>query len=160
MAGAPFGAPFMGDSNGEEDLPAEDLYPEESDVPGPEAAARGPHQQQGQQEALMRRLLEYDPATGTKQWHDYDELTRESTIITVQDCQPYIDRNKEHAKDDDRKKRGIKDGMWHFATVPNGVIEQWLKKGVNLYNKDHAPEVKKLLNSPEWAYLRTTTGRM
>ena len=58
-------------------------------------------------------------------------------------------------------QRGIKNNWWHAASVPNSVILKWKKElGVDIYNKDHLPAVKKLLNDRDWAYLRTGTGRV
>jgi len=108
----------------------------------------------------MRRVLDYDPETGTTTYHEYDHGTRETTIIEVQDAAPYLARNRELANDESRKRKGIKDGMWHFATIPNGVISQWLKEGFDVFNRNQRNELKRRLNSPEWQYLRTTSGRM
>ena len=50
----------------------------------------------------------------------------------------------------------------HVAEIPLGVVEQWMKEGINIYSPD--PDMQKAfrkkLNSPEYAYLRTFPGRI
>jgi len=108
----------------------------------------------------MRRLIDYEPMTGVWTYHDYNHETKETTIETVQDVQPYLERNKKLAADPDYKKNGIKKEWLHAACIPIGVQAKWLsEKGVNLWDKNHWPEIKKLLNDPEWSYLRTSKTR-
>ncbi len=46
-----------------------------------------------------------------------------------------------------------------MAKIPNIVIEKWKAEfGVDVLNKDHWPKVKKLLNDPEYRWLKTTAG--
>jgi len=77
-----------------------------------------------------------------------------------QDVEPYLERNKAIATsgwdgyDDSRDFRKI-------GTVPDVIAYEWLtKRGVNLFNPDHKLAVRKLLNDPEYRYLRTTPGRI
>ena len=89
---------------------------------------------------------------------DYDESTDTTYIGREQDVSLILDANKVLANEPEVTKRGIKDGWWHYATIPNIIIEKWLnEKGVDVYNKDHQKEVFKLLNQPEYRYLKTTT---
>lgn len=69
-----------------------------------------------------------------------------------------LDANKMLQNDDQLTKDGIKNGWWHYAQVPNIIIEKWLNEhGVNFYDKDHQKKIFKLLNQPEYRYLKTTT---
>ena len=117
----------------------------------------------------MKRLLDYDADTGIQTWHDYDHHTKETVIAEVQDVAPVLEANKVARNQgnggakglNEVAQRGIKNNWWHAASVPNSVILKWKKElGVDIYNKDHLPAVKKLLNDREWAYLRTGTGRV
>lgn len=94
--------------------------------------------------------------TGVKTFHEYNELTDEITISTEMDVEPILERNKEQFK------QGKPEGdFWKAATIPNTVIERWIReKGVNVFNKDHWPAVKRLLNDPEWRHLRTGNFRL
>jgi hypothetical protein len=105
----------------------------------------------------MARLLDYDPFTGISQWFDYDWKTKDTHISTVQDVEPILEQNKERQKKPERTKAGVKKDWMHAAHIPLVVQEHWLKKfKVDIMNKHHWPEVRKLLNSPDWAYLRCT----
>ena len=107
------------------------------------------------------RLLDYDPLTGVSTYHDYDPLTDTTTIYTSQDVAPALEWNKALFKEDGASARGKKIGWWHVASIPIGVQEKWLREyGVNIWDKDHLPRVKRLLNDPEWRYLRTAAGRV
>jgi len=77
----------------------------------------------------------------------------------VQDVEPYLDSNKALANDDDFTKQGIKEGMWKYASIPVVVQERWLHE----YGSENWPMrpgneklLFRLLNSPEWKYLKST----
>lgn len=92
----------------------------------------------------------------------YNERTKKRTLyrdngdgtvdyVHQQDVEPYLEYNKAH------KGQGMdrRSDIWHAATIPPIVIVQWLNEGVDIYNPDHADEVKKRLNSSDWAHLRS-----
>ena len=102
--------------------------------------------------------MDYDPLTAITTTFEYDEVTDRTTIGREQDVSIILDANKAITNDESISKQGIKSGWWHYAQVPNIVIEKWLNEhGVNFYNKDHQKAVFKLLNQPEYRYLKTTT---
>ncbi len=116
---------------------------------------------------MAKRLIEYDAETKTQVWHDYDPLTDTTTIAEIQDCAPALDSAKAlrnygqgGAKGlNEYSKAGIKNNLWHVATIPNHVIVEWRQKyHVDVFNKHQAKEVAKLLNNSDYAYLRTGTG--
>ena len=81
-------------------------------------------------------------------------------IETTQDVAPILDKNKALQNMDGYTEHGIKNEMWHFASIPIVVQLQWLKK----YGPEHDPMKRgnekllfSLLNDPEWRYLKTTT---
>ena len=73
-----------------------------------------------------------------------------------QDVDPILDANRAERNE----FRGYKgDGFHKFASIPNVVITKWwVDYGIDAFNPDHAEAVKRLLNDPEWRYLRTTEG--
>lgn len=106
------------------------------------------------------RLLDIDPWTGTKEYVSYDEQTDSLTIRRVQDVQPILDRNKALANDMSHWKNQSKNDelgidMRLVAAIPVIVQEKWLREfGVDVYNKHQWPEVRRLLNSSDWKWLK------
>ena len=100
------------------------------------------------------RTLGWDPATGILERFQYDSLTGETLIHSVQpDCTPELEASKALARAPEHWRQGVKKGMAHYAHVPNGVLLQWRKMGVNISDNK---ELIKMCNKPEWAYLRCT----
>jgi len=108
----------------------------------------------------MKRLLDYDPLTGITQYFHYDETDGKWGIESVQDVEPFLDRNKARQNDENYSKNGIKNDFWHVAHIPNVVIERWLREGIDVYNKDHIKKVRAKLNDPDYRYLKATSGRI
>ena len=105
----------------------------------------------------MRRLIDRNPITGESVWYEFNHAEESATITHEQDVKALLDRNIEAANDDDKTKRGIKNDWWKYASVPNVVQVEWKQKyGVDMFNRDHQKAVFKLLNSPDYAYLRCT----
>ena len=114
---------------------------------------------------MAKRLIDFDPFTGVKIWHDYDPVTDETTIATEQECAPILEANKAIQGVDDYSKKGIQNEWWHVASIPLGLIEKWKKEeGIDVFNSNHDPamwrRVKRKLMDPEYRYLRTGVGRL
>lgn len=100
---------------------------------------------------MNKRLLDYDPATGLKTFHSYDESEDKTYVSYEQDVEPILDRNKQ---DQNHGNHKMGDGFL-AASIPSSIMLKWLVEyGVDVMNKDHAPAVKRLLNSPDWRYLK------
>lgn len=109
----------------------------------------------------MKKLLDYDPLTGVTQYFHHDEMTGKWGIETIQDVDPILDMNKAAQNDESYSRHGIKNEFWHFARVPIVIQEKWLREdGIDIFNKDHWPRVRKKLNDPDYLYLKTTTGKL
>lgn len=107
---------------------------------------------------MSKRVLDYDPLTGITTNFEYNYATDETTISREQDVELILDINKAITNDEDISKKGIKHGWWHYAQVPNIIIEKWRREhGVDFFNKDHQKAWLKLINQPEYRYLKTTT---
>lgn len=82
------------------------------------------------------------------------------TIERVQDVEGILQDNKE-AYDEDQRRNAF--GR-RVASIPNIVIEQWMKEGINIFNMGSDPDVRKKvfmkLNSPDWRHLRTHNSRL
>lgn len=99
----------------------------------------------------MKRLLDYDPQTGVSTIFHGSDDGEAFTIETIQDVTPILDENKAHQNEGFNKSSEL----WHAATIPAVVQLEWLTKyGIDLYNRDHMPAVKRLLNSSDYSHLR------
>jgi hypothetical protein len=107
----------------------------------------------------MKRLLSRDPEYGIAEWFHYDHVTGDVHIETVQDVEPILDNNRAQANDEEFTKDGIKDGMWRYASIPIVVQMRWLAEyGMKDWPLKPGNEklLFRLLNSPDWKYLKTT----
>lgn len=96
-------------------------------------------------------LLDYDPLSGVTEWISTDEETGNAFIRYEQDISSVLDANKSRQADRFDKSSEL----WHAATVPVVIQMEWLvKHGVELWNPAHKDGVKRLLNDPEYRYLR------
>lgn len=106
---------------------------------------------------MTKRVLEHDPLTGITTHFDYYPESDTTVIERTQDVESILTANKILQNDDDLTKKGIRKSWWHYAQIPNIIIEKWISEhGVNIYNKDHEKAVYKLLNDPQYRYLKTT----
>tara|TARA_R100001460_G_scaffold22884_4_gene46482 strand:+ start:286 stop:585 length:300 start_codon:yes stop_codon:yes gene_type:complete len=84
-------------------------------------------------------------------WH---EPTKEMAIEHVENLQPLIDSNKKLQQEDHH----ISDEFRLSARIPMTVYYEWKNKfGVDMFNPNHKDGVRKLINSPEYRYLKTTS---
>lgn len=106
------------------------------------------------------RLLDHDPLLGITEYHRYDESTDQTIIKSVQDVEPLLDRNKALQNEQDQgwgRTRAIR----RAAEIPAIIILKWLNEyGINIYDRNHWPAVKRKLNDPDWRWLRTAPGRL
>ena len=106
----------------------------------------------------MARLLDYDPLTGLSQIFHYDHANNAVTIEYQQDLEPILEQNKQALLDTDKHKRQAKEEWAHYATIPEVVQMKWaIDHGVHFWDKNHEKAWFKLLNSPDYTYLRRTT---
>lgn len=81
-------------------------------------------------------------------------------VSRTQDVQPFLDDNKRMQADQVggwRRTHGMT--RRQIADIPNIVIEQWLKEGFNIFQVSEK-ELRKKLDHPDWAYLKTIPGRI
>ena len=105
----------------------------------------------------MKRLVDYDPMTGVTTWFEYHPETDVTIVAREQDVESILDTNRILRNDADYTKMGFRENWWHYATIPNILIEKWKnEEGIDVFNKQHGKRVFKKLNSPEYKYLKTT----
>lgn len=87
----------------------------------------------------------------------YDEMTDKSYVRSVQDVNPYL---KQNAIERDNQNHRNNDGLQKIASIPLNVIEEWRKElGSDPLARENRGWLMKRLHSPDYAYLRTRTGR-
>jgi len=103
---------------------------------------------------MTKRLFDYDPMTGIKTW--FEDLDGDKFALhTEQDVAPILNANKEKANMGRDYYAASKD-MWRVASIPASVQMKWMiEDGIDIYNEEHAPRVKKKLNDPDWRHLKT-----
>lgn len=107
---------------------------------------------------MSKRVLEYDPLTQITTTFDYDPHNDTAIVGREQDVSWILETNKAMQNEPDTWKQGVKNGWAHYAQVPNIIIEKWLTEhGVDFFNRDHQKAVFRLLNDPQYRYLKTTT---
>ena len=100
---------------------------------------------------MTKRLLDFDPATGMKTFHDFDDATQETRLTYEQDVSTALDANKAAHND----ASGPMGDMVHVASIPVSVQLKWMvEKGVDVLNPDHKQAVAKLLDDPDWRFLK------
>lgn len=81
------------------------------------------------------------------------------TFAAGQDVEPILDHNKKLATENDGWNQA-KD-MRRVASIPFAL---WLKvkseQGIDLFDPHHKDALVKILNDPDYAYLRTAPGRI
>jgi len=114
----------------------------------------------------FKQILEQDPYSHTTTYHHYDSLTDQTTIQKVQNVEEYLKKTSYlQSGSDNHFKDGIrKEGMGHVATVPNAVIEQWMKEGVHLFGpqsktKENLKKLQDKLNG-DYKLLKTTAHKV
>jgi len=108
----------------------------------------------------MALLLDTDPLTGAVETFEFDEADDRVVLRRYCDVQPAIDKNKAaHLDGDGWVGRGR--DMRLAASIPLDVALLWLQKyGVSCWKAEHWPAVKRLLEDPEWRYLRPHSFRL
>lgn len=89
----------------------------------------------------------------------HDVANDSITVAHRQDVSGIIEANKKARNEASGRKAGE---LQQVANIPNIVVLQWMKEGINVMapNREDQKRMKKKLNSPEWAYLRTGGGRL
>lgn len=105
--------------------------------------------------SFSRVLMDRPDAGITTYYHKHNDGN--FTIETRQhDCSPILELNKASASEIGKRTHG-KD-MVKVASIPIVVQYQWLERyGItSVYDEEYWPLIKRLLNSNEFKYLRTS----
>jgi hypothetical protein len=76
-----------------------------------------------------------------------------------EDVEPVLELNKALATSGDGYTPSRE--LRRAASIPFAIIEKWKNElGIDVFNPDHIGAVRRLLNSSEYAFLRTAPGRL
>lgn len=84
-------------------------------------------------------------------------------VKRTQDVEPYLEANqREYNSHSDWRPYSGRGGMRKIAEIPNIVVEQWLKEGVNIFSSDPAQQraFRRKLDDYTYKKLRTMPGRV
>ena len=107
---------------------------------------------------------EYNPVSGitTNYYHQYGVSGKSQIVIQrVQDAEPILNNNKallNAQSSKSRKDYGEGIGV-RVASIPMGKVEELAAKGLNIMNCSEK-DLKKFLNDPDNANVRTAYGRL
>ena len=102
----------------------------------------------------MDKRIDFD--NGVVEETYYDPLTKELHVKRTTDIEPILKRNLALRNDESSTKLGMKKGMWYYGSIPNIVLAQWIKEGVDVNDTN---ELIRMLNKPENQRYKTTTKR-
>ena len=106
---------------------------------------------------MVKRLFDYDPVTGVKQWFHMEDGDDHFVIQTEQPTEDLVEANKDafNSFDSGRDKWGEMIGQrTRVASIPMNVYLELRRKGVL---QDQAA-LKRWLNDPDNAVFRTRPG--
>lgn len=102
---------------------------------------------------MGKRLLEYDAERGLR--IDFIPDGDKFHLEYTQDVEPLLDYNKAKQSAGREYYAADKD-MWKVASVPIAVQYEWIRRfGVDPLKPENHKMLAKLLNDPEWRYLKT-----
>lgn len=86
-------------------------------------------------------------------------MTGDLVVHREADVEPILEHNKALAASGDGYSPSRE--LRRAASIPMAIVEKWKNElGVDVFNPDHLPAVRRLLNSNEYLYLRTAPGRL
>ncbi len=103
---------------------------------------------------MGKRLLDYDAERGLR--IDYEALEGGGFALHYsQDVEPVLDFNKAKQKAG-REYYASDPDMWKVASIPVTVQYEWMRRyGADPLAQGNEKLLERLLNDPEWRYLKT-----
>lgn len=109
-------------------------------------------------------ILSFDPET--KRTVEVTEVEDKMVVrqtVPHSEIKKYLERNKteQNAIPQKQYKSTLrKKNMWKVASIPNIVVEQWKKQGIDIFRDEDWPKVQAKLNDPDYKWLRTSPGKI
>ena len=96
---------------------------------------------------MSKRLFDHDPLSGLTTYYDYDPVQDEVTLSYQQDVGGFLDVLTQKRNNEDATKQGIKNSMWHYATIPPVVIMELKAKGIDIFDPSHTQAMLREINA-------------
>lgn len=106
----------------------------------------------------MKKLISRN-ANGVERWlhHDGEKIG----IETKQDLSKLFSLTRRLRNEFDGYRDKAEHHFHRYAIIPNVVIDKWMNDyGIDVFDPEHEPRVRNLLNDPDWRHLRTTEGHI
>lgn len=96
-------------------------------------------------------MIDLDKERGIRKYLSSDEADG-SVLVRVEIDDASIVEGNKIAQNEDFDRRA---DLWHAASIPTSVMYEWLTRyGVNAWNPEHQPAVKRLLNSSDYRWCK------
>lgn len=106
---------------------------------------------------VTKELISWDPLNGIAQYHHYDSDTGTSVFESIGDAGPALERNKAIANDGDIWRKGVKNDFALYASIPTIFqLKLLTEHGIDVYKKEDGPRLSKVLENPEYRFLKCT----
>lgn len=104
---------------------------------------------------------EVNAYTGAVETYYWDDATKTMTVRNHFDCTDIIENNKRRANASVDQRFG-NEMLHHIAEIPLGVVELWMKEGIDVFSHDPGmkKKVMRKLHDPEYRYLRTNVKKV
>jgi hypothetical protein len=110
---------------------------------------------------MTKPLVEINPLDGSVTEITYDETEDAIVEKTTVNVGPTIDYAKALQNHDETPEWLVQKNFRLAALIPPEVVELWHNEyGIDYWNPDHKPAIRRLLNSNEWQWLRTNNSRL
>lgn len=105
---------------------------------------------------------EINPVTGAREDFYWDDQTKTLVQRSRSDVTAILENNKRRSNNTiDGRKFGGGQMMHHVADIPNSMIVKFRKEhGLDIFSPEDRPKILKLLDSPDYRHLKTTTARL
>lgn len=111
---------------------------------------------------MLHFRTEVSPVTGAREDYYWDDMEKRLVCRKRHDVTDILEANKRDANAtiDQRHGNGM---MHHVADIPMSLVVKWKQElGVDVLSNDpeQKRKVRKLLNDPEYRYLRTRISKL
>jgi len=105
---------------------------------------------------------EINPVTGAREDFYWDHVEQKLVQRTRHNVGAVLENNKRRANNTtDGRKFNSGHLMHHVADIPMGVVVKIRKEhGIDVFKPEDKPRLLKLLDDPDYRYLKTTTARL